>query len=439
MRSRFLLPLILLSCAAPPASSSPEDIPIVDFGTVNFPPAPSSSLSPDVNHPFSLQREFPLFSSGMLETGLKACGKNEIRRCALAESCTEHSDCLSQACDYSGKCIADKSCTAFNGGATCGVGEADDPNKKWESCCTVDRLPSGVLMDRYLLTAGRARTIIEREKGNLKDWYLSHRDQLNSKQQAQIDPYVDTLPTDMRLGEYSIVALVNGGNIYEPDVPSKVQGCFEAPGEAGTHTYWLSPEDNALFGDTNGYDQEVLDPKPLNCAPYILFAALCVYDGGRLPTFDEAKEAWGTDTYPWGNAPVPGGFSETGYVSGPATLGPWGPTDPACPGCDTSIMNWTNVYQVPDRDPKIDFDYSRFISAPGRFPKDKGKFGTFDLGGDLIEWTSSLVDGYVDAKGRPQIRLNGSGTWEGHPSDYWLWAMPPRTKYAKFGGRCIRD
>ncbi len=429
MRSIVWLSFLLIGCA-----SKTTELKQTDNNPVNV--IPNNIPSQEHNKDLLDTSEY----SGISYTSLVPhCGDVDQPKCQLGQGCRAHSDCASEACAYSGKCVAEKSCISHFGGDTCGTGEVGDPNAKHESCCLTDTLPNGVKMDRYLMTAGRARTIVDSVKGNFKDWYTNNRNSLRPETTAQIDPFVNTLPGDMRFGDYSVVAQVNGGNIYIKDLPSTEQGCYEAPGAAGTHTYWLSPSDNAIYGDTNGFSQDVLDAKPLNCAPYIFFAALCAVDGGRLQTFEEAQLAYGTAIYPWGDTPAVGGFGPTGLVQGPANIGPWGPLDPVCANCDTTLMNWLNNYQFPVSDPKISFDYSYFISAPGRFPKDKGPYGHYDVGGNLIAWTASIVENYADAQGRsPYIRLTGNGSWEGHQADYWKWGMPPLTKYSKFSGRCVK-
>lgn len=429
----FLLSLSSMACVHHRHNDDQDNTPASPTIGVNEGDGGVSSSTPEDSSNVSI------IDAGNPDVYVPHCGDDGMPKCQLDEACRQGSDCDSGTCDSQKVCIKYKSCANYYGGHTCGTGEVGDPKAQHESCCETAPLPSGVKMDKYLMTSGRARAMVEAVNGDFKSWYLAHGGELPGETRAQIDPYADTIPNDMRNGPYSVVAMVNGGNIYIPDLPSNEQGCYEAPGAIGTHTYWLTPEDNALYGDHNGFGQKMLDTLPLNCAPYIFHAILCAYDGGRLQTFEEAQMAWGNATYSWGDLPAPGGFGDNGLV-GPANIAPWGPTDPACPSCDSTMMNWLNNYQFPGPLAGAEYDYSYFISAPGRFPKDTGPFGHHDLSGDLIEWTSSVVEGgYVDTKGRgPYIRFNGAGSFEGHQSNYWKWAMLPLVKYGKFGGRCVK-
>ncbi len=65
------------------------------------------------------------------------------------------------------------------------------------------------------------------------------------------------------------------------------------------------------FGDSQSeFSQQVYDEKPLNCVPYLMAQAFCIWDGGRLETFPEWQAAWGAGTYPWGASPIT--FHSTG-------------------------------------------------------------------------------------------------------------------------------
>ena len=166
-------------------------------------------------------------------------------------------------------------------------------------------------------------------------------------------------------------------------------------------------------------------------------AAFCAWDGGRLLTFAENKEMYGTALYPWGAAPQPGGY---GPINGAYVV--VGPADKnasaACPTCSVTAANWANNYQYPAPNPAKLFDYSFYISAPGRFPVDKGPFGHMDAGADLIELTATAT-GAVDDKGRPTFKWGVQGSWEGHNMFQLGYAFAAMTKYGKTGLRCARD
>lgn len=202
------------------------------------------------------------------------------------------------------------------------------------------------------------------------------------------------------------------------------------------------------MGEDRAFDQAFLDRLPLNCVPYPLAAAFCAWDGGRLQTWEENSAAFGPDTYPWGNAPDAGGFTDVKGIwtqVGPAHAVDGQNTDQACPLCDTTRMNWTNNYQYPPGgDPVKSWDFAYFISAPGRFPADVGAGGHMDIGGLMMELTASPGIAYpdmqaTDPKYGAMVRWSRAGSWEGHRVNTSRWQFAIMTKYGKTGMRCARD
>ncbi|MDB4947215.1 MAG: Tryptophan synthase alpha chain [Labilithrix sp.] len=356
-------------------------------------------------------------------------------KCGTGKGCAANTDCTSDGCDYAKKCAVARSCTSHMGGDTCGTGEVGAAGAVHESCCTALPLSTGVKLDKYKATAGRVRAMVERLNGDVKGWYLASKASLSPAAVAQIDPWVAMLPSGLT-GDYGINEQL-GSFIYIPDKPSSQQGCFVAGN--GTHTYWLPDAVNMFYADSaQGFPQDVLDTKPVNCIPMPLAAAFCAWDGGRLQTFAENKEMFGTQVYPYGTTPLPGGYGPINGVFvtvGPADKG----TSAACPTCSVVTMNWANNYQYPNPNPAKLFDYSFYISAPGRFAGDKGPLGHMDAGGDLMELTATAGTG-PDDKGRsPTFRWGKQGSWEGHSVGYEGFSMTPMTKYGKTGLRCARD
>jgi hypothetical protein len=359
-------------------------------------------------------------------------------KCAAGRACSVNGDCATDGCDYKKKCALARSCTAHLGGDTCGAGEVGAPEAAHESCCTSLPLGSGTKLDKYKVTAGRVRAMVERLNGDVKAWYVANKGTLSAGAVAQIDPFVDQLPTGLT-GDLGIYEQL-GSFIYLADKPSSQQGCFVQGN--GTHTYWMPDAVNMFYGDSpQAYPQSVLDTKPLNCVPMPLAAAFCAWDGGRLQTFAENKEMYGPQQFPWGTNPQAGGYGSIGgvfVVVGPADKG-FGAAAGACPGCNVNAANWSNNYQYPAPNPAKLFDYSFYISAPGRFPVDKGPFGHMDAGGDLLEHTGTDAQ-YTDDKGRsPTFKWGMQGSWEGHNMGTTGFAFAPMTKYGKTGLRCARD
>ena len=367
-------------------------------------------------------------------------------KCAAGKGCKVHADCASDGCDAQKKCAISRSCTQTNGGLTCGTGEVGAPGAKHESCCIALPIPgSATRLDKYKTTAGRMRAFIERVNGNVLAWYEGNKASLSQAARDQIEPFKSNLPTD--LDTYPTGANYQlGGLSILPDRPSTSQGCYvgNAGDKAyGSHTYWTGN----LMNEDRPFDQAFLDRLPLNCVPYPVAAAFCAWDGGRLQTWEESSAAFGPGAYPWGNAPVAGGFADvagTWTQVGPAHYVEGQPITP-CPGCDITRLNWSSNYQhPPGGHPAKDWDLAYFISAPGRFPADVGAGGHMDLGGIMMELTASPGVAYpggapTDPQNRAMVRWSRAGSWEGHQVNYTRWQFAIMTKYGKTGMRCARD
>ncbi|XXY50187.1 SUMF1/EgtB/PvdO family nonheme iron enzyme [Sorangium sp. So ce269] len=98
------------------------------------------------------------------------------------------------------------------------------------------------------------------------------------------------------------------------------------------------------------------DKRPMNCITWYEAAAFCAWDGGRLPT--EAE---------WSYAAV-GGDEQR--------LFPWGGTQPG-PNADLAVYNCLYGSNGCDLDS---------IAPVGSVPAGKGRWGHFDLAGNVAEW-----------------------------------------------------
>jgi hypothetical protein len=340
------------------------------------------------------------------------------------------------------------SCAASGSGTTtCGSGETGQKGAKHESCCTSIALPNGgAQLDKYQVTAGRMHAFIVAVKGDVRDWYASAKGTLRADAVAQIDPYASYLPTgfvDVKGDDWANAYEQLGAYIYLVDQPSSEQGCWvgtKTDFAFGAHTY-PTPQLPGL-PETRQVSNARLFEKPLNCVPYPLGAAFCAWDGGRLETSDEHDAAWGSGTYPWGASPTPGGYMMVNnqwtlvdFASGP-NFGQ------ACPTCDTTHANAGYDYEYPViANP---WDYSVYISAPGRFPLGAGPLGHADTAGDLMEITattngsSTATTAWGTKVTETDVRWSKNGSWEVHPIGYAGFSFPFMTKYGKAGIRCAR-
>ncbi|MBX3230857.1 MAG: hypothetical protein KIT84_01460 [Labilithrix sp.] len=322
------------------------------------------------------------------------CGGSSGKKCAVGKTCSVHADCESDGCDFAKKCAVARSCTAESGGQTCGEGAVTAANKKHESCCKSLAVPRPAgqggpyFLDKYLITAGRMRTFIERTNGNPR-------------------AFVSTLPEG---------GFVGWKRAWDSRVPDSLDAVHIALGQGGdragcdlnqsrARTYWMSNEVNAAQGDRNhpANSQETLDAKVLNCVPIFLLYALCAWDGARLPSAQEVIFAWRSDenrNMPWGNT----GNNATRSSDNLVHFFP-----------DGFQTNWVHVPE------------------PGRYPAGYGKYGHADLVGSLFHMTRD-----INAANTQFARVN-SGSWE--PAHN----VTPNTTnnnvtraYWAFGGRCSR-
>lgn len=262
------------------------------------------------------------------------CGSNGVVKCRLGESCRSSNDCDSQACDYHGKCIAEKSCTVHFGGDTCGQYEIGDPKAKHESCCKslpvtnyTDPTHQGktLYLDKYEITAGRMRAFVatvSQEMGgvpNFKRWVTNHRPTNWN------DNWNKFLPSDYEGDQITINKLLLGdprhfgqtpaeagpGVILPPDTDQSVStglnhqfngqiftdlhgtNCGTYASSYGLPTYYYPSDVLIKFGEVPrsnpiGYNgevlkaQDVLDSKSMNCATNLMFQLLCSFDGGEV-------------------------------------------------------------------------------------------------------------------------------------------------------------
>jgi formylglycine-generating enzyme required for sulfatase activity len=326
-------------------------------------------------------------------------------KCGLDKSCRTAADCSSDGCNYKKKCIFYRSCEARYGGDTCGSGEIGDGTEQHESCCATRTVQkpgrAAVKLGKYLVTAGRFRTFVERVGGNV-------RDAVSAKWPAVLAPYLSYLPTTLndardQLGPVAVP--------WEwPATPAEIaqypraiwaaRGCQNQFG--GGRTYFQNrPE------DVQSYPQDVLDQKMMNCVTKIMLLAFCIWDGGDLPLAADMDYAWTGPSnfkFPWGNAPAL----------------------PVTDFNDSTYVVHRYNYQYPAF---IAPDSSYLVPAPGRRPAGNGPLGHADLAGATYQFEKDAL-----------FQINGS--WERHiPREYGgstgdatlMW----NRRYYAMGGRCV--
>jgi hypothetical protein len=363
-------------------------------------------------------------------TNAPACVPGKV--CKTDADCQKYRSYLSPSgvCNDAGICAYGPSCRHADGGYSCG------PTKDQDCCKSPPVTVAGVSrgIDAYKITAGRMREFTKVLNGDVTTWYMNNRASLPAAVKAQLDPYLDVvtgqthdviLPSDLHSFPWGVDYQL-GGTIYTGNYPSTSQGCYVGPhgsGAEGSHTY----DNGGAEGDVRGYTTGMLDRLPINCVTYVMLAAFCAWDGGRLSTRAEHQAIGynGTPTgapattWIWGNTPTAGGWDRNTdqIIVGPATSGF---NNTACPTCEVQYSNWQQVYLhirfdpavgsgggytfppmepgIPLRDVPVNFNYldsdlsGAQISPPGRFPYDAYPGGTdltvkthYDVMGVMME------------------------------------------------------
>jgi formylglycine-generating enzyme required for sulfatase activity len=260
----------------------------------------------------------------------------------------------------------------------------------------------------------------------------------------------------------------------------------------GTLTWWTSTIDARIKASNRNQTailaentKEALDGKALNCVPWHVLFAFCVWDGGRLPTDAEwgFASAGGEEqrTFPWGNMAA-GEQARIGdnnqlstaptYATGKDFLvaALW---DRAV-GPNVFPDNYVYTYRTEFRSQT---DNAANLAPVGERPKGNGKWGHSDLAGGMYEWM--LDEGPIrpgtcqdcanvswpksDArdpnavKGPPDFedqwfvggaRSVRGGAWDNalglsntqtKTEVEWYTSYPVRRTYRSLGGRCARN
>jgi formylglycine-generating enzyme required for sulfatase activity len=407
------------------------------------------------------------------ETDIGCGGAATNPRCTVGQSCSDHSDCGSNACSYQKKCVERPSCTGHEGGDTCGSGgEGGVGPAQWESCCaSAPAGAGGVAMNKYQVTSGRMRAFLERVNGNVRkvvedaraagqlhgakmdaawDLYLPTAmdgcDQTGTCGTDELSDYAYDDPTKTPYrGIYTSAYRHVGATIFNGENQGE-QGCNV--GSPGTHTYWMPPDvQSQYFGEPAAeYPQAVYDTKSLNCVDYLMAQAFCIWDGGRLQTLAEYTAA--------GSAPdAKRMYSELVAQPGPV---PWGSPVPHVVGSNsyygnrfpdatdatlglpaTTSIEWANFFYSYEYPHLVNVDFVVFINAPGRL-RARSPNGHADLVGNVIELTSDVNGSGSIADPRSALtHWTANGSWEGHPWGYYEWNFSLLDKYGKMGARCV--
>jgi hypothetical protein len=394
--------------------------------------------------------------------------------CAVGEGCHTNTDCASGGCDYTGHCAIARSCVQHHGGDTCGPGEDTDlgpnptPATNEESCCTSIPIPNtSMIVDKYLITAGRVRAFITAVAGNVRAFTQSipATNPYWNPAWNQYIPDTEDL-VDQQLGPYPAPLTPNPypptdtteNTMGEPTGEWLGQwrdGCSmgKAGAPDGARTWWTS---HPIGSDEAAivYPQDYLDDKIINCIDSYMLTAFCIWDGGHVATDAELAAAWGEGPLPWS-------LAAPGVLINQMTQEPTG-TDSMGRTASSYVAHefglTPNEFVAPftyEYDPYNLFaDESVHIPAPGRFPLGAGPYGHMDLAGASYESAGGITSGTTGQEPPPvptiitQVDNVGTiqqGSWEIHPIIsgsgaqvvYNPW-MPAYWAYWAMTGRCAR-
>jgi formylglycine-generating enzyme required for sulfatase activity len=296
-------------------------------------------------------------------------------RCAPGLACLAHGDCASNGCAYDGKCATHPSCTKLDGGYTCGPLDSD---ARQEDCCASAAV-GGYTVDKYQITAGRMRAFLDRFNGNIRGW-------------------AQGLPAGVWNQTYTNELPTNYNDANEQLGPYYDKRACETGNHTG-HVFWTPPTAN----DKEDFPKDVRDRKALNCVPWWLMNAFCIWDGGHLATEAEIRAAYtngNTTSYPWGAI---GAYTTGGQNDYSVQV--WGYATPNPP--PTAHVDGTGYY-----------DIAFYVAPPGRRPLGYNASGHADMVGNLLEWVSDRDRQFI-----------WKGSWENHAQEADNYTPAPNDPY----------
>lgn len=447
-----------------------------------------------------------------------ACGSDDATSGSTTSAppairCETDSDCgLSGVCKpvstTKKACVYSKSCSAKQPGAdaTCGGTPGDESQAGAVDCCEVREVPGGTynrfnnpdypatvspfLMDTFEVTVGRFRSWVESTGGNLRA----------SAPAAGAGAHPKVQNSGWR-AEWSALLPASRAEIDRMLGPtSGADGCQVGGNldDYGALTWWTSTLDSKIKSRSQRSSkileentQAALDRKPLNCVPWYVLFAFCVWDGGRLPTDAEwgFAAAGGEEQrpFPWSQAFK---TNELVHINDDDRLS-LEPTWTAgnhlvnaalYDGGENSLILYKFTWGGKEA---TKFDNATHIAPAGRKALGNGKWGHADLAGGVYEWTLdrgpvkpktcndcadvawpspsaadpsptlSQIEDFTSIDGKPNLRWYQGGarvvrgaSWDNvlgmsntqselEITEYTNY--PVGRTYRSLGGRCVRD
>lgn len=310
-----------------------------------------------------------------------------------------------------------RSCDGKSPGADnhCGGVAGDDSKEGSSDCCETRYVPGGQFnrfnnksypakvspfyLDTFLVTAGRFRQWVNSVNGNLAS--------SAPPAGAGANPHVPGSGWRSEWNRFLPSSSADVDRMFGPefDVESEVLACQYGTDidDLGALTWWTKDLDRDVK-DRNQDNSDVLaentqtalDRKPINCVPWHVLFAFCIWDGGRLPTdaeFSYAQVAGNEQLeFPWGNLGKDeiAGIGGREDLSSPPIFGA-GQKYVAARLWDDRLGNGENVFEdnyglTWGKNVFGKADNAAHIMPVGRRIAGNGRYGQADLSGNMFEW-----------------------------------------------------
>ena len=306
-----------------------------------------------------------------------------------------------------------RSCTGdSDADKKCGGKTNDDQAMGSQDCCEVTSVPGGsynrfndpsfpakvspFALDVFEVTAGRFRTWVDVTNGNLRGSAPpagggAHPKIKGSGWRTEWNKY---LPSSRQ----EVDRMLGPEETNEPFMACQFGTNVD---DSGSLTWWTEALDkkvkdrnknkpNILAENT----KEALDRKPLNCVPWHVLFAFCVWDGGRLPTDGEFGFAsTGVNEqrdFPWGNVDA----KDKAHIANRNDLSLVPTYEYGSKYATARLYDRTLGANIFEDNYSFTYggktmartDNAAHIAPVGNKPLGNGKWGHADLAGGMFEW-----------------------------------------------------
>jgi formylglycine-generating enzyme len=306
-----------------------------------------------------------------------------------------------------------RSCTGGAGAEKkCGGKAESDQAEGSIDCCDAQKVPGGkynrfndpafpatvsaFTLDTFEVTSGRFRSWVEATNGDLR----------STAPPAGAGAHPKIQNSGWR-SEWNNLLPSSRAEVDRMLGPEETTGGFMACqwgtnlDDEGALTWWTADLDRKVKARNDGNatvlaenTKEALDRKPLNCVPWHVLFAFCVWDGGRLPTDAE----WGFATsggadqraFPWGDV----ADGDLAHIADRSDLSLAPIFDPGAKFVSARLYDKTLGANIFEDNYSFTYggkkmaktDNATHIAPVGRKPLGNGKWGHADLAGGMFEW-----------------------------------------------------